>query len=438
MRHPDAVGIVAFSADGRFALTVSREQVRLWDALTGEPLGAPLPHQREVLAASFAPDGKTILTRSRDRTVRIWQKDTARPDARRLEHRGWVTAVAFRPTARESFLTAVGAAEGKVLLWDADSGRHPEIILEGLGPIFSLATSPDGRLIAAGTRDHQVRLWNMKANRPADRDTLALEDRVLALAFSPDGRTLLTGTAKRRAEFWDVAHREKRGELLDHQQAVYSAAYSPDGRTVLTGSEDMTARLWDAQTHRPLGAPLVHQGTVFAVAFRPTDGRVVLTGSDDRTARLWDAVSGCPIGAPLQHPARVLAVAFSLDGRTIATGCGDGMARLWDAATGYPIGRPLVHRGPVRAVAFGSGSRNGNGWTLLTGSEDSTARLWEAPAPPTESPASIMHSIQAATGMILDAQDVAESLPPDSWRRLVEERSIPPGSAASHPDATLR
>jgi WD40 repeat protein len=121
----------------------------------------------------------------------------------------------------------------------------------------------------------------------------------------------------------------------------------------------------------------------------------------------------------------VLAVAFSPDGRTFATGCGDGMARLWDTAAGHAIGRPLPHRGPVRALAFGPRPRDsvadGGRWTLVTGSEDKTARIWEVPAPLSGSPDRIMVSVQAANGMILDDQGVAESLPPATWGRLRRE-----------------
>jgi WD40 repeat protein len=249
------------------------------------------------------------------------------------------------------------------------------------------------------------------------------------MAFSPDGRTLLAGIEKRRAEFWDVATGTQQLPPLGHGKGVYAVAFSPDGRTVVTGSEDMTARLWDASTHQPRGITLAHHGTVYAVAFRPPDGRVVLTGSDDRTARLWDAATGRPLGAPLEHPARVLAVAFSPDGQTFATGCGDGFVRLWDTTTAYPVGRPLRHRGPVRAVAFAPRRRQPAGdrdcWTVVTGSEDKTARVWEVPAPLTEPPDRIMTGIEIANGLRLDAQGVAESLPPESWWRL--RRGIPAG-----------
>ena len=117
---------------------------------------------------------------------------------------------------------------------------------------------------------------------------------------------------------------------------------------------------------------------------------------------------------------------WSPDGRLILTAGGDRTTRLWDAATGHAIGRPLLHRGPVRALAFGPRPRDsladGGRWTLVTGSEDKNARIWEVPAPLSGSPDRIMLSLQVANGMILDAQDVAESLPPEIWWRLRRER----------------
>ncbi len=410
MRHPDAVSSVGFSPDGRYACTVSWDRVYLWDAATGEPLGTPVPHQNEVVVATFGPAGRSLLTRSRDFTVRIWQTTPARPGSERFVHNGWVTAVAFRPPRGESFLTAVGGSDGRVRSWETALPRKLSDILENIGPILSLSYTPDGRRFAAGSVRREVRLWDADADRPSSNASLVLADRVWSVAFSPDGQTLLTGIERRRAEFWDLATGRPRLPPIEHARAVYAVAYSPDGRSVLTGSEDMTAKLWDAVTHRALGATLRHHGTVYAVAFRPPDGRVILTGSGDRTARLWDAATGHPLGEPFQHPARVLAVAFSPDGRTAATGCGDGLARLWDADTGHPLGLPVRHRGPVRAVAFGPSPRYPDadepGRQLqLTGSEDMTARLREVPAPLEESPEEILRSLQVTNGMgALDGQ----------------------------------
>ena len=71
--HQSLAIAVAFSPDGRTVLTGSRDNTaRLWDAATGRPLGPPLRHDGEVTRVAFSPDGKTVLTGSYDSTVRIW------------------------------------------------------------------------------------------------------------------------------------------------------------------------------------------------------------------------------------------------------------------------------------------------------------------------------------------------------------------------------
>jgi WD40 repeat protein len=433
MIHPYTVRRVEFSPDGRLALTVSWDQVRLWDVGTGEPLGAPLPHQREVVSAAFRRDGRAVLTHSRDGRVRLWQTATARPAGPSLAHDGWVTAVAFRPPGGDSFIT--GGSDKKVRSWDTASGPGPgsDLGLAIPDAVLSMAFSPDGRLLAVGTRGRKVWFWDVEARRPALGEPLTLGDRVWAVAFSPDGRTLGTGIEQRRAEFWDPTTGARRPTALRHGKAVYAVAFSPDGRTVLTGSEDMTARLWDMATGRPVGPPdgLMHQGTVYAVAFRPPDGRVLLTGSEDGTARLWEAATGRPLGEPFSHPGRVLAVAFSPDGGVFATGCQDGNARLWDAETGHPLWLPLAHRGPVRALAFRPVPRPVSGGhgrrLLLTGSEDKTARVWEVPDPSEDPIGRARLALQVASGMALDPRGVTESLDAASWERLRRELDVEGG-----------
>ncbi len=282
-------------------------------------------------------------------------------------------------------------------------------ILGHSGPVQTVAFSPDGQTLVAGS-NKEVRVWRgALGTGSAGPDKFTYDARVLAVAFHHDDRMILTGCAdgtvcvgtekprlmlpppvrafafsrdgrkmaavnEREVRVWETAA-GKPLRTVDHRDSILAVAVSPDGGTFLTGSKDGTVQLWETATGKPLWGFPHHNWAVRAVAFS-LDGRFVLSGSEDYTAQLWDA-AGKPLGKPLQHQDEVQAVGFSADGRFLLTGSRDRTARLWERDKSAnrplehrPIGQPLEHGGPVGAVAF---SPDGN--TVLTGSGDQTTRF---------------------------------------------------------------
>jgi RNA polymerase sigma factor (sigma-70 family) len=335
LQHAWPVLAVAFSPDGRTALTASSDQTaRLWEVATGKPLGPPLRHQGSVKAATFSPDGTMVLTGSGDHTAQLWDARTGKPLGAPLRHQEGVEAGAI---------------------------------------------SPDGRTVLTGSLDKTARLWDVATRRPLS-PPLRHEDMVYVVAFSHDGKTVLTGSEDHTARLWDARTGRPLGPPLPHANAVRAVAYSPDGQTVVTGSTGEAACLWDVRTRRQLSPAAGRRWAEPAVAFSP-DGKKVLTGNMEGTAQLWDAKTGAAVGPPMKHQGWINAVAFSPNGRLILVGASGGSAQVWDVKTGTPVGPPLRHedqpRRPstiIRAVAFSP-----DGHTVLTGSEDGTARLWRVP-----------------------------------------------------------
>ncbi|MGH3825571.1 MAG: TIR domain-containing protein [Pseudonocardiaceae bacterium] len=259
------------------------------------------------------------------------------------------------------------------------------------GPVSAVAFSPVARILAIGTREGVVTLWDLSNRaqpRQLGRPLTGQHSLVSAVAFAPDGRTLATGSYDGTAILWDLtdpAQPQPRGQsLTGHRGLVTSVAFARDGRTLATGSTDGTVILWDLTdlAHpQPRGQPLTnhplagHRGEVTSVAFAP-DGRTLATGSDDGTAILWDLTNPAhPWQRLTGHRSLVSSVAFAPDGRTLATGSDDGTAILWDLtnpARPRQLGQPLSgHLGRVTSVAFAPDGR-----TLATGSDDGTAILW--------------------------------------------------------------
>jgi serine/threonine protein kinase len=99
-RSGDGVHFVAFSPDGRTTLTASLDgTARLWDALTGEPRGAPLRHDSGILQAAFSPDSRLVITASLDRTARLWEVDDGLPRGAPLRHEYAILSWPSVPTA---------------------------------------------------------------------------------------------------------------------------------------------------------------------------------------------------------------------------------------------------------------------------------------------------------------------------------------------------
>jgi WD40 repeat protein/serine/threonine protein kinase len=377
LRHEGRVWTVTFNPDGTKVLTGSFDRTaRLWDVATGRPL-VTLPHAGVVLAAVFSPDGKIILTGDSNHTAHLWKADTGAALRPALPHDGPVLAAAFSPDGK-TVLTGCGDRTAR--LWDVVTGRPLGPALPNQGEVRAVAFSPDGKTALTASQDPsthtgQARLWDLRPRYAAI--PLGPVGKISALALSPDGKRALAAGAGRRAWLCETATGNPVGTSFQLPGEVRAAAFSPDGRTVLLATQDGMAQQWDVTSRRPVGRAFRCGKTVHALAFR-SDGRMVLTGSAIK-AQCWEVITGEPVGEPLRHESAVWAVAFGPDGKTALTGCQDGTARLWDLASGKPLDPPL-RQGKVgsapQSKALLAVALSPDGQMALTGSADGCARFW--------------------------------------------------------------
>jgi WD40 repeat protein len=285
-------------------------------------------------------------------------------------HSDTISSVTFSPDGR---VLASGSWDNSIKLWDAATGTELRTLKGYTVPVRSVAFSPDGRTLATA-ENQTVRLWDAQTGAPL-RVLKGHSGWVNSVAFSPDGKTLASGDGDQGDEgtvrLWRVATGASLRTLEGHYGSVRAVAFSPDGKRVASGGEDRTVVLWDATTGEALRSLEAHSGTVNAVAFSP-DGRVLASGGDDRTVRTWDAQTGAELRALEGHNSSVNSLAFGPDAGTLAS-CDDDTVRLWDARTGAPLRTLVQHSHGVRAVAF---SRDGK--TFAVGSNDHTIKLWDA------------------------------------------------------------
>ena len=288
-------------------------------------------------------------------------------------HPDIVTSVAMSP---DGGILATGSGDGSIVLWDA-ARREPrgEPLKGHTSPVTSIAFSPDGKTLVSGSQDKTIMLWDLASGKPKAGPLTGHGDWVTSVAFSPSDHTLATGSYDQTVILWDLDTGRPIGQpLAGHTDWVLSVAFSPDGRTLASGSRDTTIRLWDVASRRGRGEPLQgHTGWVQSLAFRP-DGQVLASASRDGTVRLWAMDSGEPLNLPLAgHDGPVTAVVFDPVGQRLASAGHDGLVRLWDGATGAALDPPLRgHTNYVMAVAFGP-----DGQTVASGGTDGRVVLWD-------------------------------------------------------------
>ncbi|MEP7288261.1 MAG: TIR domain-containing protein [Chloroflexota bacterium] len=299
----------------------------------------------------------------------VWLRFRPTPPIREFaEQSGTVYSVAFSPDGK---MVATGSDDNSTHLWDSATGERLQALSGHLNGTHSVAFSPDGLTLLTGGGDKQARLWEVATGQEIQRFS-GHEATIYCVAFAPDGKTVATGSSDQTVRLWNVDTGKELQKFTGHTDTVLSVAFSPDGKSIVSGGSDSTIRLWDIATGKQSRQFIGHNAFVGGVAFSPT-GAYILSSSGDKTALLWDASTGQIIQQYSGHTAALTGVVFSPDGKYVLTGSADNTARLWESATGQELQTFTIGNGSrVITVAFSP-----DGKYVLTGNSDARAYLWK-------------------------------------------------------------
>lgn len=290
-------------------------------------------------------------------------------------HKDWARYVTISPDGR---MLASGSADSTIWLWNFSDPSHNQLdILYGhRGSVRAVAFSPDSKTLVSGGDDQTIRLWNMQDKKGRLLAAQAHSDWIWSVRFSPDGKTIASAAGDSTVRLWAFESPNKPLHVFrGHEGSVRGVAFSPNGEVLASCGTDGTIRLWKWRVQggtNGAGAVLHDTSVVRAIVFSPS-GDTLISASDDGKVRLWFLAR--PGQKPLDllgHEGRANSVALSRDGRTLASGGADRSVRLWDLRTleRNPIVL-LEHDSWVWSVAFSP-----RGDFVVSGSSDKTVRIW--------------------------------------------------------------
>ncbi|MEA5566455.1 serine/threonine-protein kinase [Anabaena sp. UHCC 0399] len=242
------VEFVTFSPDGHTLVSGDTErQIRLWSVETGREIFTRTDEDEDKsfhMANCYAlsPDGHTLAICDHH-TIQLWSMETSKEIHTLTGHSQWISSMAFSPDGR---ILISSSRDETIRLWSVKTGKQI-YSLTGLSSWSnSVAFSPNGRTFAGGS-DNTIKLWSVETDwlqkiKVKEIRTLSGSSSNTSIAFSPDGRTLASG-GRRTIKLWSV----KTGEeiiTLDHFSDVYSIAFSPDGNWLAAGDSSGYIKIW--------------------------------------------------------------------------------------------------------------------------------------------------------------------------------------------------
>jgi cytochrome c len=296
--HDGAVNAAIFLPDGRIATSGEDARIAVWQPGEPAPQMVLTGHSAPVVALAVSPDGTTLASASWDHTARVWP--LAGGASRVLEgHTQNVNGVAFAPNGR-AVVTA--GYDATIRIWPLAGGAPTIVTLPT--PLNAVTVARDGEIVTAGA-DGKVYFLS-GAGEPLG-DVEAGPAPIIALASSGDGKLIAAAGIRGSVAIIDCGTRRLARTLVGPGLPIWSVAFFPDGRTLLSGGADRMIRRWDALSGEPVGD--VALGT-------PADPLVAY--ADDPGAEVFRACVACHTLRADEGP-RAGPTLAGLFGRRIAT-----------------------------------------------------------------------------------------------------------------------
>ncbi len=323
--HEDVIHAIDIEPDGRNAISASSDRtLKLWDLRTGTQLRTFKGHRDLVHTVSFTPNGKYAVSGSDDLTLKVWDIEQGTNLHTYALHEDKILAIV--PLPDNNVLSSDEA--GRLIMWDLWTGEIKQTFDPPIHRIWSMAISPDNRMVFVAGDDHAIGCIDLKKNRTSKIRLTAHDDWIWSIKITPDGRHLVSASEDQTVIVWDLFTGQVARVLTGHQAGVRAIDLSRDGRILVSASEDQSMIVWDFEKGKILRTFTGHDDWVWDMGVTP-DGKGVLSASDDSSLKLWSLTGHTYQIQKEAHQKGVRALAISPDNTQLLSGSDDTSLMKW-------------------------------------------------------------------------------------------------------------
>jgi WD40 repeat protein len=388
---------LAFSRDGRRLAVAAENGARVWNAMTGAPLGPNL-QSGSVTSIEFGSNDTRVVIVERDGRVQMWDYERGAHVGKDIEIGGSFANACLDETGRFVMTGAYGAPsfarvwetetgkaispqlvhkdvpirgrfiedgrklltisrDGSARVWDLpDGGNLPVAEFTHEGTLLSAAITNNASWVATRASDGSVHVWDRRTGvrRPL---TVPTDGPAITGALSANGKFAVAVTGSKA---WIMQPSTEAVQQIQLNATPRDVAISNDGQHLAFTTPSETFLMETFGNHQLLKAESRSTGSLlgdlpaFKLHYGDADG--ILVHSYGQYADILDARNGHLAGKQIVHDDLIRSVKFSQDGERLATASRDGTVRVWNARTGDQIDAPLSHQEAIVAAAFATNS----------------------------------------------------------------------------------
>ncbi|CAD8114811.1 unnamed protein product [Paramecium sonneborni] len=365
--HSDLILCLAFSPDGQTLASSGRDKsIRFWN-IHGEKNIQQLNSQSYINCVVVSPDGLSIVSGG-DELIKQWDLKGGIEIRRFIGHTASVNALCF--TENGQYLIS-GGVDKIIIIWDVNLSQEITRFIGHQYVIMDLKISPNQRFIAS-CDDYFIIIWDrQKSKKGGYYWELSSQSTVTrSIEFSLDGKLFVSGGDNNLITVWDWEKQLEIYQLKGHTEQLFQIRFFSNGLRLASCSRDKTIRVWDIKEQKELFKLIGHSKPVFKIQLTMNEQQLV-SCSADMTIRFWNLINQQQKLRIQTHSNFILGFSISPNNKQLISFSMDNTLKLWDIDGHHGYQSDIGHTNKITDIVFSP-----DGQKLASCSKDKTIRVY--------------------------------------------------------------